>query len=123
MILISTIAEANGSDDFVSLNEVARRMRLSQGFLEEIATSLKNAGLIKGRKGPGGGYKLAKPAEKITAEQILIALEGPVILVPCHGKSCAVAKSCRSKALWGFLQKDILESLKQTTLSKIVYGN
>lgn len=122
MILISRIAEAKSPDDFISLNAIADDMKLSQGFLEEIATSLKKAGLIKGRKGPGGGYRLAKPASKITAEQILIALEGPVVLVPCHGKVCGVAKYCKSKSLWSFLQKDVLQSLKQTTLSNIVYG-
>ncbi|MDD5437550.1 MAG: Rrf2 family transcriptional regulator [Patescibacteria group bacterium] len=123
MILMSKIAEAKGPDEFVSLNAIADEMKLSQGFLEEIATSLKKAGLIRGRKGPGGGYKLAKPASKITAEQILIALEGPVLLVPCGTKGCHVAKNCSAKSLWGFLQKDVLESLKQTTLSSIVYGS
>jgi Rrf2 family iron-sulfur cluster assembly transcriptional regulator len=122
MILMSKIAEAKSSDDFVSLNAVAEDMKLSQGFLEEIAMSLKKAGLIKGRKGPGGGYRLAKPASKITAEHILIALEGPVLLAPCHGGICSVASSCRSKFLWGFLQKDVLQSLKKMTLAKMVYA-
>lgn len=122
MILMTQIAETKNSGDFVSLGAVAKEMRLSQGFLEEIAMSLKKAGLIKGRKGPGGGYQLARPASKITAEQILTALEGPVMLAPCQDQCCGVAKYCKSKSLWNFLQKDVLDSLKKTTLSDLVYG-
>ncbi|HPN14660.1 MAG TPA: Rrf2 family transcriptional regulator [bacterium] len=106
--------------DYVSLKEVSERMGLSQGFLEEIATLLKKAGLIKARKGPGGGYRLSRPANKITAEQILVALEGPINLVECHGGACPVAELCSSKALWNFLQQDILKSLKKTTLDKML---
>ena len=105
---------------YLSLNEVAESMGLSQGFLEEIAMALKKAGLIMGRQGPGGGYRLAKPATKITAEQVLVALEGPIVLVDCHGASCPVAAACASKSLWGFLQKDVLSSLRKTTLAKII---
>lgn len=120
LILMTQIAEAKSLGSFVSLNEVAQRMGLSQGFLEEIALALKQAGLIRGRQGPGGGYRLAKPAHKITAEQILIALEGPIVFVDCHGRQCPVVAACASKSLWGFLQKDVLTSLRKTTLAKIV---
>ena len=95
-------------------------MGLSQGFLEEVAADLKKAGLIKGRKGPGGGYCLAQPTAKITAEQILTALEGPIALAACSGGFCPVASSCASKSLWGFLQRDIVNSLKRTTLAEII---
>lgn len=122
LILMTVIAEAQSSGDFVSLKDVARRMSLSQGFLEEIAMALKKSGLIKGRKGPGGGYRLAKPASKITAEQILTALEGPIALVECNGSKCPVSSHCSSKSLWNFLQKDVLTSLKKTTLAKLVYA-
>jgi len=117
LILMTELAQ---SADFVSLRDVAGHMGLSQGFLEEVAADLKNAGLIKGRKGPGGGYCLAKAAGNITAEQILTALEGPISLVACHGGACPVAAACASKSLWGFLQRDIIKSLKRTTLAEIV---
>ena len=120
LILMTQIAESQSPVSFVSLKEVAECMGLSQGFLEEIAMALKKAELIKGRKGPGGGYRLARPATKITAEQILVALEGPIVLVDCHGSQCPVAAACASKSLWGFLQKDVLKSLRQTTLAKII---
>lgn len=127
LILMTELADRVGiltqkadGQGYVSLKEVAERMGLSQGFLEEMAADLKKAGLIQGRKGPGGGYRLAKPATKISAEQILTALEGPISLVACHGGACPVASACASKSLWGFLQSDIVKSLKKTTLADII---
>lgn len=115
-----SLASAMTKGEFLSLREIADCMHLSQGFLEEIAMALKKAGLISGRKGPGGGYRLAKPAAKITAEQILVALEGPVMFVDCASGHCPVASACSSKSLWGFLQKDVVKSLHQTTLADIL---
>ncbi len=110
----------SGLEAFVSLKDVAERMGLSQGFLEEIATDLKKAKLIQGRKGPGGGYRLSKPANKITAEEVLVALEGPVNMIGCTCGPCDKSGCCSSKSLWSFLQRDVLKSLKKTTLADIV---
>lgn len=116
MIMMTVLANAKG--EYLSLQEIADKMHLSQGFLEEIATKLKRNGLIKGRQGAKGGYSLAKPANKITAEDILVALEGPVGLPGCSGY-CPVSSGCSSKTLWSFLYKDLLKSLKSTKLSDI----
>lgn len=105
---------------FVSLKDVAGEMGLSMKFLEEIAAALKMAGLIEGRKGPGGGYRLAREAKSISVYEILVALEGPIAGMSCKGTLCPVADKCTSKSLWGFLHEDLIKSLKQTTLQKIV---
>lgn len=109
---------ASAKSEFLSLQEIADSMHLSQGFLEEIATKLKRNGLIKGRKGSRGGYALAKPAGKITAQDILVALEGPIGLPGCQGY-CPVSSGCSSKTLWGFLHRDLIKSLRTTKLSDI----
>lgn len=120
MILMAQIAEASAKGDLITLQQVADNMHLSQGFLEEIATSLKKAGLIKGRKGPGGGYMLAKPAKSISAEEMLTALEGQILPVPCSKGTCALSGACSSKHLWTNLQKEMLGALKKISLAKIV---
>ncbi len=81
---------------------------------------LKKAKLIEGRKGPGGGYRLAKGADKITAEEILNALEGPVDMIGCTCGPCDKSGCCSSKSLWSFLQRDVIKSLKKTTLADVV---
>lgn len=105
---------------FLSVKDAAEQMQMQQGYLEEIAGALKAAGLAAGRQGPGGGYKLAKPAKDITAKDIVEALEGPVSLVACQGGHCPVESKCQSKKLWSFLQKDVLKTLNETSLDTIV---
>jgi Rrf2 family iron-sulfur cluster assembly transcriptional regulator len=118
LILMADLASA---EDWITLQSVAERMRLSQGYLEEVANGLKQAGLIEGRKGPGGGYRLAKPAKDITIEAILVALEGPVAMVECQSMAsgCPVANRCSSKSIWDFLQRDVVQTLKRTTLADV----
>jgi len=123
MILMTILARQEScfaaDDAYVSLKDVAKEMGLSQKFLEEIAAALKKAGLIKGRKGPGGGYRLAKDAKQISAEDILVALEGAITPISCEGAFCPVAQKCQSKTLWGFLYKDLINSLKSKSLEEI----
>lgn len=119
MILMAILAEVDASAEFLSLKGVAEEMGLSVKFLEEIAAALKKANLIEGRKGPGGGYRLAKDADEISVYEILVALEGPIAAMSCDGALCPVAEKCTSKSLWGFLHKDLIKSLKKTSLKKI----
>ncbi len=116
MTQLAALAEG----DFLSVKDAAKAMGMAEGYLEEVSGDLKKAGLVAGRQGPGGGYKLAKSAKDITAEDVVVALEGPVTLVPClesHG--CPVEAKCQSKNLWGFLQKDVLETLRKTKLEDL----
>ena len=113
---------ASRGDQYVSLKEVAERMTISQAYLEEIAASLKQAGLIEGRTGPGGGYRLAQKPEEISADKIITALEGPVLLVECQksANECPAAGRCTSKSLWNVLQKNIVHTLRETKLTDLV---
>lgn len=116
MTQLAALAEG----DFLSVKDAARAMGMAEGYLEEVSGDLKKAGLVVGRQGPRGGYKLAKPAGEITAEEIVVALEGPVSFVPCLGShGCPVEAKCHSKKLWGFLQKDVLATLRKTTLEDL----
>jgi Rrf2 family protein len=117
-ILMTDLAKAR---DYLTLREIAERMHVSDGYLEEIAAALKSAKLIQGRTGPRGGYRLAKDAKKISAEEIVVAIEGPMELVECHGGGkCPVEHLCSSKRLWDFLQKDVRTSLKKRMLSEFI---
>lgn len=122
LILMTTLAERHASEVFVSLQDVAQRMMLSQGYLEEIAASLKKAGLISGKQGPGGGYRLVKSPDEISLEEILTALEGPVELVDCQTSTtpCPVASKCSSKNIWKVVQKNLQKTLRETTLAEAI---
>ncbi len=94
---------------------------ISAAYLEQIALKLKEAGLIKGKRGPGGGYRLARPAKNITVADIVIAVEGTLALVPCLDKaeSCSTHAGCASRSVWGTLQKKISETLQGMTIDSL----
>jgi Rrf2 family protein len=118
LIFMTQLAKA-GEGSYLSVKEAAEETRMARGYLEEIALALKTAGLIDGRQGPGGGYRLSKSAKEISAKEIIEALEGPVTLVACMEGACPIEGTCGSKKLWGFLQKNVLDALDTTTLDQI----
>lgn len=64
------------------IKEIAERQAIPARFLEQIFQDLKRAGLVASRRGPRGGYQLAKPAGEIRLGDIVRALEGPIELSP-----------------------------------------
>lgn len=62
------------------IREIAERELIPARFLEQIFQDLKKAGLIASKRGPRGGYHLARPAEEITLGDVLRALEGPALV-------------------------------------------
>lgn len=121
LILMTELAALYNNGQYTALSEVADRMRISAGYLEEIAQRLKDEGLIQGRKGPGGGYRLTRSPENITAKEIIEAIEGPILLVECQsGAFCPVQAHCRSRSLWSGLQATMLEALQETKLSSLL---
>jgi len=122
IILMTELASAYQKDGgrALSLREVGERMKVSEGYLEEIASALKSADLIEGKSGPKGGYVLKRDPAKITASDIITAIEGPVHLVDCHGEgTCPVENLCQSKHLWNFLRDAVESSLASKKLSEL----
>lgn len=107
-----------------TLVDVAREKHLSHGYLEEIACTLKKANLIQGKKGPHGGYVLTRAPETITAEEILVALEGPIQLVGCQQApgTCPAEGNCSSRSFWNVLQKRVQDTVRGTTLADILHN-
>ncbi|MGF1466035.1 MAG: RrF2 family transcriptional regulator [Sandaracinaceae bacterium] len=64
------------------IKAIAERQLIPPRFLEQIFQDLKRAGLVSSKRGPKGGYQLAKPAKEIRVGDIVRALEGPVRLGP-----------------------------------------
>ncbi len=62
----------------LSLRQIAADHDLSEAYLEQIVSPLRNTGLVKSVRGAYGGYKLAKPSEEITAGDVIRVLEGPI---------------------------------------------
>ena len=66
------------------IKDIAEREAIPARFLEQIFQDLKRAGLVGAKRGPRGGYHLARPAEEIRLGDVVRALEGPITITG-HG--------------------------------------
>ncbi len=67
--------------------EIAAQNQIPRKFLDAILLELRNAGILNSKKGKGGGYHLARPADKITAGQIIRILDGPLAPIACASRT------------------------------------
>ena len=69
---------ARGEDAAVASHHIAKARHISEGFLLKVLKPLVPAGVLRSVKGPHGGYRLAKPAAKVTLLEVVEAVDGPV---------------------------------------------
>src|ERR1700754_2788759 len=67
-----------GSERPTSVKEIAERTSLPQPYLEQILLSVKGAGLVRSKRGVGGGYVLARTPSEITLADVVAAVDGPL---------------------------------------------
>src|SRR5260370_36854611 len=71
--------------------EIARMEHIPKYYLEKVIRDLMHRGLVRARRGPGGGYQLARPAETISFRDVIEAVEGPLTPHVCgrpRGPNC-----------------------------------
>ena len=103
----------------ISLKDVAKRQEISIKYLEQIATPLIRAGLIKSVRGAQGGYSLTRDMNKYTAKDILVAVEGPIACVACletEPNQCPRYSECLTLPFYKGLNKVITDYLESYTL-------
>ena len=104
----------------VSLNQIADNQNISLSYLEQLFAQLRQAGLVIGLRGPGGGYKLAHPAESITVAQVVHAVNESVDATQCGGmKNCSGGQRCLTHSLWDRLSQQLYEFLDDISLGEL----
>lgn len=114
-----------------SLKAIAEAERLPLAYLEQVVARLKKAELVMSARGAHGGYWLARPAEEITMDDVVLALEGAIAPMDCFLTEhtdrvlCSHAEPdadhhCATKLLWMRVQGGIARSLQTTTLAELV---
>ena len=68
----------NGAGAPVRVQTIGERQRIPYRFLEQIFQRLRKADLVSGKRGPGGGYVLARRPEEISLRDVVEAIEGPL---------------------------------------------
>ncbi len=114
LTLMIELARNYGSGP-ISLKSIAEQKELSNHYLEQLATPLRNAGLIRSVRGPYGGYTLAKEPKEITAGDVIRVLEGPITLVEGMENEEAAQRK-----LWKQIRDVIKEVLDTTTLEDLL---
>jgi|TARA_B110000196_G_scaffold135133_1_gene117131 Rrf2 family protein len=106
-----------------SVRDIATRTGLPQPYLEQILLALKGAGLVKSKRGVGGGYVLAKAAEEITIGAIVSAVDGPIGLgdfgQPHQDNACDHEGQCVLLSIWSDVSVLMQKRLDSYTLAEV----
>ena len=115
------LADNSAGGKPVTLKAVALRKGISNRYLENLATQLRIARLVLAISGRGGGYRLARSADKITLAEILDAIMGRMSIAECirEPQICPRADKCPTRKVWVALQDQILAVLGQYSLADL----
>ena len=105
------------SEEFFSLKDISNKESIPFDFLEKIMSKLEKRKLVMAKKGIQGGYVLAKNPGKITAKDIVGALEDTTA-VDCS--FCGKSKKCLTKNVWRKIDYSISKTLQSITLKSII---
>ncbi len=114
---------ARSGEALSSLADISSVQKISQGYLEQIIKPLREAGLVSGRKGFGGGYTLSKSPKDITVGEVIRAVEGPIVPVKCVGDSAEMDScpaDCRARHVWQRVGQAIDGVLDSITLQDLL---
>ena len=123
MVALADIAlQPDGS--LVTLGEVSKRQDVSLPYLEQLFVKLRRADLVASVRGPGGGYRLARPASEIRVSEILTAVDETVDVLHKGAGASGAASGSRAQSmsnrLWEGLSAHVYVFLHQTRLSDVV---
>lgn len=115
------------TDENILITTISKEERIPQKFLEAILLELRKKGLLKSKKGKGGGYSLGKPSSEITLGEIVRILDGPLAPVSCVSQTayercreCISEERCEIR----FIMKEVRDAmsaiLDKTSLSDLL---
>lgn len=108
-----------------SVRDIAERTGLPQPYLEQILLALKGAGLVRSKRGVGGGYVLARAPEEISLSDIVSAVDGPIVAgdfgPPHTDGACDHEGQCVLLSVWADVGEHMRRYLEAATLADIVH--
>lgn len=109
----------------VTLAAISERQFISLSYLEQLFRRLRESGLVRSVRGPGGGYLLAKDAEEISIADIIRAVNEPVRTTMCENgvRGCHRGNRCDTHQLWESLGQHIYRFLDAVSLEKVCSDN
>jgi Rrf2 family iron-sulfur cluster assembly transcriptional regulator len=111
----------------VTLTEIAARQQLSQSYLEQLFGALRRAGLVASARGPGGGYRLARPARCVAIADIVAAVDESIQATRCNAQLMGCLRDvsggdrrCGTHDLWDELGRQIYLFLAAISLQDVL---
>jgi Rrf2 family iron-sulfur cluster assembly transcriptional regulator len=110
----------------VTLSGISQRQAISLSYLEQLFGKLRRHEIVESIRGPGGGYSLARGADKVTVADIIIAVDEPLDATQCggkencHGADAASGSRCMTHELWATLNAKMVDYLDSVTLQDLV---
>ena len=108
----------------ILIGDLAEQEAIPKKFLENILLALKHRGLVHSRKGPHGGYQLARAPEQISVGDVIRALDGPLALVSCVSQTayapceeCVTERDCAVRRVFQQVRDETARILDGTTLA------
>lgn len=118
----------SGETAFVA--DIAAKNNISKKFLDTILLELRNGGLLRSKKGPGGGYALSKPAREIFIGHAIRILDGPLAPIRCASKTayepcddCDHPEDCQIRAAMTDVRDAIATILDNMSLEELAAKN
>ena len=120
--LLSLALHADGARP-TSVRDIAERTGLPQPYLEQILLALKGAGIVRSKRGVGGGYILAREPAEITLGDIVSAVDGPIAVgdfgEPHQDGACDHEGQCVLIAIWNEAGEHMRRHLDRLTLAEV----
>ncbi len=105
----------------ITLADISQRQGISLSYLEQLFSKLRKQGLVDSTRGPGGGYRLSRPADEIAVADVITAVDEKVETTRCGGLSnCQDEQQCLTHELWTELSRQIHSFLMGISLGQLV---
>lgn len=121
LVLHGAVEASTDIADSVSIAAIGARQDISSAYLEQLFRGLRAAGLVAASKGPGGGYRLTRPAAEISVSDIVSAVGEGIDATRCGGAGdCQDGQECLTHGLWSDLSQQIDDFLGGISLASLV---
>jgi Rrf2 family iron-sulfur cluster assembly transcriptional regulator len=121
---MADLAGNEGGTRPVSLAEIAKRQEISLSYLEQLFAKLRKGGLVRSVRGPGGGYRLSRPAAELRIADIILAVDEPIAATRCKTGSplgcTGTTTRCVTHDLWEELGRQIHVFLSSVSLADVI---
>ncbi|MES2292175.1 MAG: Rrf2 family transcriptional regulator [Pseudomonadota bacterium] len=116
--------QSNAPSKPVALADIAERQDISLSYLEQLFAKLRRGGLVTSVRGPGGGYRLARPSDELRIADIIVAVDEPIAATRCKpngSQGCTkTGARCVTHDLWEELGQQIHVFLSSVSLADVV---